>query len=167
MEVQDPTTSTLRVTLWDDKKEDSLFAKADIPLNDSALGAKVEKWYPLGYGLASAYASGDLHIRLDRSGEKKGIITATVVEARNLAVVSKADLYVKISYGKQSHRTKTCSVKPNIDKKLAVPVQQDPDWNETFDFVPDADADGYVFSVFRKTNYMTVRKKYPNHCLAH
>jgi hypothetical protein len=157
VEVQDPTTSVLRVTLWDDKKEDLLYAKSEIPLNDPALSTRKEAWFHMGYGSAAAYTSGELHIRLDRSGERAGIITCSIVEARNLAVVSRADLYVKLCYGKQTHRTKTCSIKSTADKKHAFPVQQDPDWNETFEIIPDADADEYVFSVYRKTNYMQVR----------
>jgi hypothetical protein len=155
-EVLDPTTSKLLLGVWDESSKgsgDRLLAKAEIGLDNLSVTSP-EQWFPLVYGRREAYVSGGLHIRIDRTMEKQGTVIVSIVEAKNLASLGKGsqEFCVRLEYGKQSVKTKSFSVK---DKDKRGPVQQDPEWNESFEIKTEPDADTFTFYVVNKSNSNT------------
>jgi len=130
---KDPTTSTLRVTLWDEHgAKESILGKVDLNLASfSANAAATQEWYPLSYASNNAYVSGELHVRVDLTQKDQGVVFVTVVEGRNLPLRTKSstETFVRVSMGKQSAKTKVHKTHDKSSTHKAMIAEAE--WNET------------------------------------
>jgi len=63
--------------MWEESRAlPNIVGKVELGLENLNATLK-EDWFPLVYARAGAYVSGDLHVRIDRMGEKLGTIVVT------------------------------------------------------------------------------------------
>jgi hypothetical protein len=137
LKFKDPTTSLLRVSLWDEHgAKENIFGKVDVNLSTITPNLPaVMEWYSLSYASNTAYVSGELHVRLDMSQkETMGVISVSVIEGRNLPLRTRAstETYVRASMGKQSVKSKVHRTQDKSEMNQSAIVAE-AEWNETLE----------------------------------
>lgn len=156
LQLINPAFSKLLVSVWNEGNKDKIHSMCEIPLNNLAYNTQTESWYELNYCTELSYVSGEIRIRVDfPNPTEPNQFSLTVVEGRNLFLRTRSpqEFFVKISMGKQSHKTKSFKIQDQSingnQSNNAYPL--DPEWNESFllQLPEDSTSSSIHFSVYR------------------
>lgn len=149
----DPSFSVLRVSLWDEhSKSERILGKSEIALSTiPANVSSIMEWYPMSYATNSAYASGELHVRIDMAQKDlNGTFTVNVVEGRNLALRTRSstETYVRVSMGKQSVKSKIHKTQDKTSGRSNA-FFAEAEWNEPLELKLDDGIGDIVIYIYK------------------
>lgn len=156
MRFTDPSSSVLRVSLWDEHgKSERILGKVDVDLSAVTPNVpSIMEWYSLSYASNAAYVSGDLHVRLDMTQkETTNSITVNVIEGRNLALRTRSstETFVRATMGKQSVKSKTHKTQDKHTNRSNNAFFAEAEWNEPMELKLDDGIGDITISVYKTT----------------
>lgn len=150
----DPAYSILRVSLWDEHgNRERILGKSEIALSTIPPNVtSIMEWYPLAYASNSAYASGELHVRIDTTQKDvNNIYIVNVIEGRNLALRtrSSAETFVRVTMGKQSVKSKIHKTQDKSPNGRSNAFFAEAEWNEPLELKLDDGIGDIVIYIYR------------------
>lgn len=157
----DPASSVLRFSLWDEHgNRERILGKSEISLSSIPPNVtSVMEWYPLSYASNTAYASGELHVRIDMAMKDiTNSLVVNVVEGRNLALRTRSstETFVRVTMGKQSvkskiHKTqdKTPTARGSGGAERSNAFFAEAEWNEPLELKLDDGIGDIVILVYK------------------